>query len=176
MACILADLDMDAGWAEADERERRVFVENLLAWIKVFPDHLEVKVVCSQDQRPALRGWTIGTGECWCRRADANPHANRSDLNLKMARQIEDCWVLTGLIVGLIFLQHHETRTTADDIVSVRTWTTSTRPTRGNHRLLPLNQQVPGSSPGRRTVDVSYFGSDRTSDPRDLLDKTSTPA
>lgn len=47
MACILADLDMDAVWAEADERERRVFVENLLAWIKVFPDHLEVKVVGS---------------------------------------------------------------------------------------------------------------------------------
>ena len=38
---------MDAVWAEADERERRVFVENLLAWIKVFPDHLEVKVVGS---------------------------------------------------------------------------------------------------------------------------------
>ena len=47
MACIRADLDMDAVWAEADERERRVFVENLLAWIKVFPDHLEVKVVGS---------------------------------------------------------------------------------------------------------------------------------
>jgi homoaconitase/3-isopropylmalate dehydratase large subunit len=46
MACILADLDMDAVWAEADERERRVFVENFLAWIKV-PDHLEVKVVGS---------------------------------------------------------------------------------------------------------------------------------
>jgi hypothetical protein len=47
MACILADLDMDAVWAEADERERRVVVENLLACIKVFPDHLEVKVVGS---------------------------------------------------------------------------------------------------------------------------------
>jgi hypothetical protein len=38
---------MEAVWAEADERERRVFVENLLEWIKVFPDHLEVKVVGS---------------------------------------------------------------------------------------------------------------------------------
>ena len=38
---------MDAVWAEADERERRVFVENLLAWIKFFPDHVEVKVVGS---------------------------------------------------------------------------------------------------------------------------------
>jgi hypothetical protein len=47
MACILADLDLNAVRAEADERERRVFVENLLASIKVFPDHLEIKVVGS---------------------------------------------------------------------------------------------------------------------------------
>jgi hypothetical protein len=38
---------MDEVWAEADERERRIFVENFLEWIKVFPDHLEVKVVGS---------------------------------------------------------------------------------------------------------------------------------
>ena len=38
---------MDAVWAEADERERRVLIENLVEWIKVFPDHLEVKVVGS---------------------------------------------------------------------------------------------------------------------------------
>jgi hypothetical protein len=72
--------------------------------------------------------------------------------------QIEDRWVRTGLIVGLIFLQHHEARTTTVDIVSVSTWTTSTRPTRGNHRILPLNQQVPGSSPGRRTKAVRLYG------------------
>jgi site-specific DNA recombinase len=47
VARILADLDMDAVWAEADVRERRILVENLLEWIKVFPDHLEVKVVGS---------------------------------------------------------------------------------------------------------------------------------
>ena len=47
VARILADLDMDAVWAEADERERRVLVENLVEFIKVFPDHLEVKVVGS---------------------------------------------------------------------------------------------------------------------------------
>ncbi len=50
---------------------------------------------------------------------DANPHENRSDPDLKMARQIEDCWVRTGLIVGLMFLQHHETRPTTDNVVSV---------------------------------------------------------
>jgi hypothetical protein len=38
---------MEVIWAEADERERRILVENLLEWIKVFPDHLEAKVVGS---------------------------------------------------------------------------------------------------------------------------------
>lgn len=47
VARVLADLDMDAVWAEADERERRVLIENLVESIKVFPDHLEVKVVGS---------------------------------------------------------------------------------------------------------------------------------
>jgi DNA invertase Pin-like site-specific DNA recombinase len=47
VARILADLDMEAIWAEADEREKRIIVENLLEWIKVLPDHLEVKVVGS---------------------------------------------------------------------------------------------------------------------------------
>ena len=47
VARILAELDMDAVWAEANERERRILVENLVEWMKVFPDHLEVKVVGS---------------------------------------------------------------------------------------------------------------------------------
>jgi len=47
VARILADLDIETIWAEADDRERRVLVQNLLEWIKVFPDHLEVKVVGS---------------------------------------------------------------------------------------------------------------------------------
>lgn len=47
VARILADLDMESIWAEADVRERRVLVENLLESIRVFPDHLEVKVVGS---------------------------------------------------------------------------------------------------------------------------------
>ena len=47
VARILADLDVKELWAEANERERRVLVENLVEWIKVFPDHLEVKVVGS---------------------------------------------------------------------------------------------------------------------------------
>ena len=47
VARILANLDMVEVWAEANERERRILVENLLEWIKVFPDHLEVKVAGS---------------------------------------------------------------------------------------------------------------------------------
>ena len=47
VARMLADLDMDAVWAEAEDRERRILVQNLLEWIKVFPDHLEVKVIGS---------------------------------------------------------------------------------------------------------------------------------
>lgn len=47
VARILADLDIEELWAEANERERRILVENLVEWIKVFPDHLEVKVVGS---------------------------------------------------------------------------------------------------------------------------------
>ena len=45
VARILADLDIEELWAEANERERRVLIENLVEWIKIFPDHLEVKVV-----------------------------------------------------------------------------------------------------------------------------------
>jgi DNA invertase Pin-like site-specific DNA recombinase len=44
VARMLADLDMDVVWAEAEDRERRILVQNLLEWMKVFPDHLEVKV------------------------------------------------------------------------------------------------------------------------------------
>jgi hypothetical protein len=55
VARILADLDLDAVWAEADQRERRVLIENLVEWIKVFPDHLEVKVVGSPSLNVTLR-------------------------------------------------------------------------------------------------------------------------
>ena len=47
VARILGNLDMEAVWAEANERERCILVENLLEWIKIFPDHLEVKVIGS---------------------------------------------------------------------------------------------------------------------------------
>lgn len=50
VAAILQDLDVDAVWTRADDAERRVLVEELVEWVTVFPDHLEVTVTGS----PAL--------------------------------------------------------------------------------------------------------------------------
>ena len=44
VARILGDIDIEAVWHAAEFQERRVLVEELVEWIKVFPDHLEVKV------------------------------------------------------------------------------------------------------------------------------------
>ena len=44
VARILSNLDIGAVWDGADHRERRVLVEELVEWVKVFPDHLEVKI------------------------------------------------------------------------------------------------------------------------------------
>jgi hypothetical protein len=41
---ILEDLDIDHVWVNAEDEERRVWVEELVESILVFPDHLEVKV------------------------------------------------------------------------------------------------------------------------------------
>jgi site-specific DNA recombinase len=58
VARILADLDMEVVWAEADQRERRILVENLVECVKVFPDHLEVKVAGSPWINVLL--WEVG--------------------------------------------------------------------------------------------------------------------
>jgi hypothetical protein len=47
VARILNDLDIDAVWKSADGQERRVLIEELLEWVTVFPDHLEVKVTAT---------------------------------------------------------------------------------------------------------------------------------
>lgn len=44
VANVLRELDIDAFWGAADDEERRVLVQELIEWVKVFPDHLEVKV------------------------------------------------------------------------------------------------------------------------------------
>lgn len=41
---ILQELDLDRVWDAATEQERRVLVDELLAGVTIFPDHLEVTV------------------------------------------------------------------------------------------------------------------------------------
>lgn len=60
---------MEVTWAEGDDRERRVFTANLLEGIKVFPDHLEVKIAGS----PPINLLYSKVGlkvpvplDCWC--------------------------------------------------------------------------------------------------------------
>jgi hypothetical protein len=50
VASILTNLDIDAVWKAAEDQERRILIEELLEWVTVFPDHLEVKVTAT----PAL--------------------------------------------------------------------------------------------------------------------------
>lgn len=44
VAAILRDLDVEAVWKAAEDHERRVLIEELVEWVSVFPDHLEVTV------------------------------------------------------------------------------------------------------------------------------------
>ena len=44
VAAALRDLDVDQVWEAATDQERRVLIEELLEWVTVFPDHLEVTV------------------------------------------------------------------------------------------------------------------------------------
>lgn len=44
VARILGDLDIAAVWSVAEDDERRVLIEELLQWVTVFPDHLEVEI------------------------------------------------------------------------------------------------------------------------------------
>jgi len=45
VAALLRDLDIEAVWDAAEYQERRVLVEEMVEWVTVFPDHLEVTVV-----------------------------------------------------------------------------------------------------------------------------------
>jgi hypothetical protein len=44
VARTLRELDIEAIWSAANLEERRVLIHELLEWVAVFPDHLEVKV------------------------------------------------------------------------------------------------------------------------------------
>ena len=47
VASILSELDIEAVWKAAEVQERRVLIEELVEWVTVFPDHLEVKVTAT---------------------------------------------------------------------------------------------------------------------------------
>lgn len=44
VAAVLAQLDAEAIWEAATDKERRILVEELLSEIAMYPDHLEVEV------------------------------------------------------------------------------------------------------------------------------------
>jgi site-specific DNA recombinase len=50
VAALLATLDIETLWEAAEDREKRVIIENMVESVTVFPDHLEVNIVGS----PAL--------------------------------------------------------------------------------------------------------------------------
>ena len=58
VAELLADIDIHTVWNEADDRERRVLVEDLLDAVYVHPDHLRV-VACGA---PPLKVELAGAG------------------------------------------------------------------------------------------------------------------
>ena len=76
VAKVLEALGFEAIWEDANEREKRVLVEELLESVAFFPDHVEV----TPKGVPALNvlldevGLTAGEGDCSCRRGDLNPH------------------------------------------------------------------------------------------------------
>lgn len=44
VAAMLRDLNIEVVWEAADDQERRILVEELVEWVTVFRDHLEVTV------------------------------------------------------------------------------------------------------------------------------------
>ena len=44
VVAVLRDLNIEELWEAAEEKERRVLLEELLEWVTVYPDHLEVTV------------------------------------------------------------------------------------------------------------------------------------
>jgi hypothetical protein len=44
VVAILNELDVPRVWEAAEDAERRILVEELVQWITIFPDHLEVSV------------------------------------------------------------------------------------------------------------------------------------
>jgi hypothetical protein len=52
VAAILRDLDIEAVWMVAEDRERRILIEELVEWVINFPDHLQLKVTAAPAPNP----------------------------------------------------------------------------------------------------------------------------
>jgi hypothetical protein len=60
LASMLQDLDIVQVWEAAEDRERRVLIEELVEWVTVYPDHLEVTVAGTLN-RPGIPAWDAGS-------------------------------------------------------------------------------------------------------------------
>jgi hypothetical protein len=79
VARILSNLDVEAVWKAAEDRERRVLVEELAEWVTVFPDHLEVSAAGTPPLNVLLEEVGLKGSDCWCRRPDV--HNSTGGLN-----------------------------------------------------------------------------------------------
>jgi len=70
------------------------------------------------------------TGGPW---PDAKP-PNRNNPYLNLAEKIASFQVP----IGLIFLQHHKTRSTQNSTIPLKQWTCATRPTQNNRSKVPF--------------------------------------
>jgi hypothetical protein len=79
VTAMLAELDIEALWAEATDQERRVLLDELLQDVTVLPDHLQVTVHGAPALNVTLEEVGLGKpGEDWsCRRGDLNSHDAR---------------------------------------------------------------------------------------------------
>jgi hypothetical protein len=73
------DFDFDQIWGNANDKEGRVLIEELIDCVAIYADRLEVVVAgaprCSCC--PVKSGYMIPVRDRWCRRGDLNPHAHK---------------------------------------------------------------------------------------------------
>ncbi|HUZ40158.1 MAG TPA: hypothetical protein VMU68_02035 [Acidimicrobiales bacterium] len=68
----LRDLDAHTFWEDSEARDRRHLVEEMVAGLSVFPDHLEVTVTGATTFNILYGEIGMKGSDCWCRRADVN--------------------------------------------------------------------------------------------------------
>jgi hypothetical protein len=85
----IQELDLSSIWAEADDDERRVQIEELLEWVTVYPHHLEVTVTGAPPLNVLFQGgWTEGDVRC----PGASRGAIRSNLRTRSHSTVRVPW------------------------------------------------------------------------------------